>query len=499
MTRSGSNAIKRTQTIARHMSTSSSTPQREEPSVLFESLLAARTYKLNRPEKLNALDHKMIGLLRSKVEEWSTSDLCAAIWGSGEGRAFCAGGDVDGIVRDAADPSTRPRAIQFFKSEFELDYMLAAVNKPYIAIMDGITMGGGVGLSIGAPFRVATEKTKFAMPETKIGYCPDVGGSYFLSRLDGEIGTYLSLTGDILVGRAVFEHGLATHFIPSRRVPNVLESVSALNDSSTAQKPSQEIYYKRINEIIEENSSETEQSGILVSEFVGAKRAAIDFAFRHNEVEKIYEDLKAFQKHRDPAISEWASKTLESLDLRSPTSLKVALRAIRSGRTKNLLQALEMELQIAAACCSGGTPDFKTGVETVLGAKSRGRPNWSPSSLEEVTPQMVNDFFNGKYITEKVKLEIPEPFASVPLHKPNRFALPTEIDIRDMVTGGHVTSSGSGITQDELVAKVTDLYNRKMGVREKVLEVIARKCRLADNADGNRVWLKWVHSAEAPQ
>ncbi|KAG7092895.1 hypothetical protein E1B28_009202 [Marasmius oreades] len=404
-----------------------------------------------------------------------------------------------GVVRDAADPSTRPRAIQFFKSEFELDYILAALSKPYIAIMDGITMGGGVGLSIPATFRVATEKTVFAMPETKIGYCPDVGASFFLSRLDGEMGTYLALTGDTLRGRAVFEHGFATHFIPSRRVPMVLESVSALDNTSSIQKSSQEDYYKRINEIIEENASEAEHSGAFVSEFVGAKRAAIDFAFRHDEVEKIYEDLRTLRNHRDLAISKWASTTLDTLDFRSPTSLKVALRAIRSGRTKSLVQALNMELQIAIACCSGATPDFKTGVEAVLVTRTKERPNWSPSTLEEITPEKVDDFFNGKYITDKDRLEIPEPFASNTISKPSRFALPTEIEIRDVVTGSHVTSSGSGVTQDELVAKITDLYNGKMGVKEKVLEVIARKCETTDNADGNRVWMKWVHSTEAPQ
>ncbi|KAL0059988.1 3-hydroxyisobutyryl-CoA hydrolase [Marasmius tenuissimus] len=498
MTRRGSAALGRVQSIARHMMSTNS-PKPEEPSVLFESLLAARTYKLNRPGKLNALDHTMIGLLRSKVEEWSKSDVCGAIWGSGEGRAFCAGGDVDGVVRDAADPKTRSNAIQFFKSEFELDYILAALAKPYIAVMDGITMGGGVGLSIPAAFRVATEKTVFAMPETKIGYCPDVGASFFLSRLDGEMGTYLALTGDTLKGRAVFEHGFATHFIPSRRVPMVLESVSALDNVASIEKSSQEEYYRRVNQIIEENASEVEQPGSLVSDFVGAKRAAVDYAFRHDEVEKIYEDLRTLTEHGDPEIRQWASTTLENLNLRSPTSLKVALRAIRSGRTKTLLQALNMELQIAIACCSGATPDFKTGVEAVLVKKTKERPEWSPSTLEEVKNEKVDQFFSGEFNKDQIQLEIPEPFASNPIYKPSRFALPTEIDIRDMVVGSHATSSGSGITSNELVSKFSDLYSGKLGVREKVLEVITRKCQTVDNADGNRVWLKWVHSTKAPQ
>lgn len=139
------------------------------------------------------------------------------------------------------------------------------------------------------------------------------------------------------------EHGIATHFIPSRRVPMLLENVSTLEKPTFAQ----------INDIIEENSSESEHLGTMASALVGPVRVALDFAFRHNKVEDIVTDLDALVEHRDPAISKWASRTLESLNLRSPTSLKVALRAIRRGKEKSVIEALEMEYAIAAALCVG--------------------------------------------------------------------------------------------------------------------------------------------------
>jgi 3-hydroxyisobutyryl-CoA hydrolase len=248
--------------------------------VLFESDSVLRKYTLNREKKLNSLNQPILDLLRPRIEvcraprfpfgtillilffflpqQWSQSDLCEIIVGTGKGRAFCAGGDVAGTrlkFIGAADSAptlqqtwsqtrqTRQRARALltsssrsksrrhkvnFNSEtaasrFELDYILAAAPKPYVAVMDGITsmcslvssqpgtrftrfhsqVGGGVGLSVNAPFRIATENTVFAMPETKIGYSPDVGGSYFLSRMDGQVGTYLGLTGDTVKGRAV--------------------------------------------------------------------------------------------------------------------------------------------------------------------------------------------------------------------------------------------------------------------------------------------------------
>ncbi|THV07797.1 3-hydroxyisobutyryl-coenzyme A hydrolase isoform 1 [Dendrothele bispora CBS 962.96] len=485
MSRRGINSVQRAQAIAHHMMSTSanSSEQVRQPPVTFESLLSTRVYKLNRPKKLNALDTSMLEMLRPKIEEWRDSSLCGVVWGSGEGRAFCAGGDVAGVVADASKPETRSKAVEFFKKEFEVDFMLGALNKPYIAIMDGITMGGGVGLSVLASFRVATENTKFAMPETKIGYCPDVGASFFMSRLDGELGTYLALTGETISGRAVFEHGIATHYIPAKRIPMLLENVSALENPKFVQ----------INKVIEDNVSEPETPGTLTSDLVGAKRIAIDYAFAHNKVEDIYTALAELKSDSDASISEWASKTIDTLDMRSPTSLKVALKAVRTGKSMSLLEALEMEYRIAAAYCNGASTDFKTGVNAVLGPeKKEGRPDWNPATVEEVTDKILDRFFNPKseYIQNVPQFTVPDNMKSAPI-RPSRFALPTEIEIKDMVIGQHQASGDTGLTLEELVSNLENLYDHKIGVREKVMDVAARKCKVVDNADGNQVWLKW--------
>ncbi|OBZ69256.1 3-hydroxyisobutyryl-CoA hydrolase, mitochondrial [Grifola frondosa] len=453
MSRPGTLAAQRTAAITRHMmSTSSSArssasgpgPASDEAPVLFESKGPVRSYILNRPLKLNALNEPMLNILRPKIEEWCQGKLAKVIVGRGVGRAFCAGEMLK-------DPETRSKAIDFFHREFEMDYILAAVPKPYICFMDGITMGGGVGLSVNAQFRIATENTVFAMPETKIGYCPDVGASYFLSRIDGEIGTYLALTGEIIRGRAVFEHGLATHFIPSRRIPALLESLASLDDPT----------YSQIDELIEECRSEREPEE-PVTAFVGATRVALDSAFQHNTVEKIVGELQTVSTSSEhEEVRKWAKQTLAALELRSPTSLKVALAAIRRGKGRSLLDALQMEMNIAAAYCHGESPDFLTGVSAVLVDKIKTRPAWSPDKLEDVNDSEVLKKFFSTY----TPAEGNAPTITPPdylgdrneLVDPMQYALPTEDEIRKMVDGSHLRSGATEITLEELVAKFEDM------------------------------------------
>ncbi|KAH6918437.1 3-hydroxyisobutyryl-coenzyme A hydrolase isoform 1 [Coprinopsis sp. MPI-PUGE-AT-0042] len=471
-------AAKRTSAIGQHMMSTSA-----EPVVKFESNNALRKYVLNRPEKLNALDDSMLKLLRPKIEEWASSDLCGTIVGTGEGRAYCAGGDVATVVKNAATPETRPLAIDFFKKEFELDYMLAALKKPYVVIMDGITMGGGVGLSANALFRVATEKTVWAMPETKIGYTPDVGATYFLSRMDGELGTYLGLTGDTLAGREVFEHGLATHFLPSRRIPLLLERLAELD------RPSLDV----VNQTIDELSSEREPTE-PPSTLLGGIRTALDAAFRHDSIEAIYVDLNTLVGYEDQSISQWASETLKSLDARSPTSLKVALHAIRKGKKLQLREAMQMELDIAGAFCSGASPDFSIGVESVLVTKTKARPEWKPSNLEEVKPELLERFFSkqSEYLKGLPTLEVPKEFEAFADSKHLKYALPTEAEIGAYVRGSHASSGDFGCTAEDVTSFFEKARSGKVGVREKVAEVVQRKCEVIDNADGNFVWLRWI-------
>ncbi|KAI0362452.1 3-hydroxyisobutyryl-coenzyme A hydrolase [Trametes cingulata] len=495
MSRPTATAAQRTAAVGRHLMSSSASASTSKPRVdapdeapvLFESNGVVRTYVLNRAKKLNALNEPMLNLLRPQIEEWSQGDLAKVIVGRGVGRAFCAGGDVESVVRYASDPETRPKAIDFFHREFEMDYILAAMPKPYVCVMDGITMGGGVGLAVNAQFRIATEKTVFAMPETKIGYSPDVGASYFLSRVDGEIGTYLGLTGTTISGRAVFEHGFATHYVESRRIPALLERLGALENPT----------YQRINELLEEARSEGESDEPSTA-IIGAKREALDSAFSHNSVEKIVAALTEVSNgHQDEEVRKWAAETLAELDKRSPTSLKVALAAIRRGKQMTLLDALQMEMNVATAFCSGVTPDFKTGVTAVLVDKIKERPNWSPARLEDVNDSEVLQNFFSKYTPENgTAPKITPPPYLAQLNKvmdPMQYALPTEAEIRSMVDGSHKSSGATEITLDELLAKFDKLRKGKAGVREKILEVVQRKCIFEEDKHMDKKWLKWKH------
>lgn len=460
--------------ITRHLSMSTAAL---EPPILFESEGSLRRYILNRPKKHNALDGDMIAELRPKLREWEQSDLCKVIVGSGSGPSFCAGGDVVSVIKSAASEETRHLGVQYFKDEFELDYQLASLSKPYIAIMQGNTMGGGVGLSINAPFRIATETTTFAMPETKIGYCPDVGASHFLPKLDGELGTYFALTGETLKGRAVFELGIATHFVPSKRVPGLLEAISSLNNPT----------YSQINTIIEENYCEplTNEHG---NPFIGELRVAVDTAFGKENVEDIISTLEELMRSESGVISKWAESTLSSLNMRSPTSLKVALEAIRRGKKLSLPQALGMEMGIANAFLTGASSDFATGVQHVVVNKLRDtRPNWSPSTLSEVSKDIVKRFFDkSEYVESAPKLDI----EAKTLRNPMQFSLPTEQEIKMIVRGEHPRSGALALTREEIVQKFLSMTGNKHGVAEKVTEVLERRCELVEDPDNNGC-LRW--------
>ncbi|KAL1746273.1 ClpP/crotonase-like domain-containing protein [Schizophyllum fasciatum] len=440
-----------------------------QPLVKLESVLSMRNYVLNRPEKLNSLNSDMLEQLRPKIEEWNRSDIASTIVGTGTGQ----------IALDAQDEGKRSTAIRFFKREFELDYILASLNKPYVVVMDGITMGGGVGLSAPAPFRVATENTLFAMPETNIGYVPDVGASYYMSRLDGQLGTYLCLTGTVLKGRDVFEAGFATHYIPSRRVPSLLERLASVEESDAT----------LVDRTIEELSCERQpEEGPF--HLTGEVRVALDNAFRHNTVEEIVDELEVLaSKAENGAVRQWASQTLATIKTRSPTSLKLALYAIRKGKNMSLLEALRMEHQLATAFCNMASPDFVAGITNVLVHKAKEPTQWSPDTLPAVSPDILARFVDPRSPfadTKGAALDVPKDAAQKPLPFPYLYALPVEDEIAALVRGAHRESGGTSVKRKEVVATFDRLRAHKMGVREKVEEVLARRC--SEDKDGYLVW-----------
>ncbi|RKP10707.1 ClpP/crotonase-like domain-containing protein, partial [Thamnocephalis sphaerospora] len=416
-----------------------------------------RTFVLNRPEAYNALNLGMVRTMTPQLQAWEQSDLCKVIMlKSDHPKAFCAGGDVKNVISLAKKKD--PTALSFFEEEYQLNHLIATLRTPFVAIMNGITMGGGVGLSVHAPFRVATEKTMLAMPETAIGLFPDVGGTFFLPRLDGETGTYLALTGDRLSGEDVLYSGIATHFVPSHRLPALEERLNELeSDDLTV-----------VNMAIEEFSAEPTKHRYSL----GPHRDAIDRCFKYNSVEEI---LAALKKEK----SEWADKTLETLNAMSPTSLRVTLRQLRIGRELGILRSFQLEYSLVQKFLS--TPDFYEGVTAKL-VENRA-PQWSPATLAELPESKVEEEYFQTPAPNSLSLLNGVDYKLSPHRK---FMLPTEQDVRQAVMGERASSGSVRPNKAEVISALTKEWNSRTFVRERVEEIVERCCR--PDAEGYLNW-----------
>ncbi|XP_071603912.1 3-hydroxyisobutyryl-CoA hydrolase, mitochondrial [Heliangelus exortis] len=359
----------RLQVILQHLKMSKHTDSTAE--VLLEKRGGAGVITLNRPKALNALNISMTKQIYSQLKTWEQDPqtFLIIIKGSG-GKAFCAGGDIK-AVSDAGKAGDR-LAQDFFREEYALNNAIGTYRKPYVALIDGITMGGGVGLSVHGHFRVATEKTLFAMPETAIGLFPDVGGGYFLPRLSGKIGSYLGLTGARLKGRDVLKAGIATHFVESEKLPALEKDLIALKS------PSKENIADLLNSYHVKSKADQEKEFVLDEHM-----EKINSIFSANSMEEIFKRLK-----QDG--SPFATKQLETLNKMSPTSLKITLRQLREGASMSLQEVLTMEYRLSQACMQGH--DFYEGVRAVLIDKDHS-PRWKPAALEEVSDEFVDNCF----------------------------------------------------------------------------------------------------------
>ncbi|NXL03283.1 HIBCH protein, partial [Mesembrinibis cayennensis] len=339
--------------------------------VLLEKKGGAGIITLNRPKVLNALSFSMIQQIYPQIKTWEQDPetFLIIIKGTG-GKAFCAGGDIRAIA-DAGKVGGR-LAQDFFREEYILNNATGTCKKPYVALIDGITMGGGVGLSVHGHFRVATEKTLFAMPETSIGLFPDVGGGYFLPRLSGKLGYYLGLTGFRLKGRDVVKAGIATHFVESEKLPALEKDLIALKS------PSVENIADLLNSYHVKSKVDQEKEFVLDEHM-----EKINSLFSANSMEEIVQKLK-----QDG--SPFAIKQLETINKMSPTSLKMTLRQLREGASMSLQDVFTMEYRLSQACMRGH--DFYEGVRAVLIDKDQS-PRWKPAALEEVSDEFMDNCF----------------------------------------------------------------------------------------------------------
>ncbi|XP_034430591.1 3-hydroxyisobutyryl-CoA hydrolase, mitochondrial isoform X2 [Hippoglossus hippoglossus] len=344
-----------------------------EADVLLEKVGRAGVITLNRPKVLNALNLPMIRQIYPQLKTWENdNDTDLVIVKGAGGKAFCAGGDIRAVTE--AGKVGDSLAQDFFREEYILNDAIGSCRKTYIALIDGITMGGGVGLSVHGRFRVATEKTLFAMPETAIGLFPDVGGGYFLPRLQGRLGLFLALTGFRLKGRDVHKAGVATHFVESKKIPELEKELVDLKS------PSAEDISRVLDTYQNQSRLDSEKPFVLHKHI-----SDIDRLFSSGSVEGIIQNLKADG-------SEFAKKQAETLAKMSPTSLKLTFRQLQEGASLSLRDVLVMEYRLGQACMRGC--DFYEGVRAVLVDKDQS-PKWSPSTLEEVSEQSVEQCFSS--------------------------------------------------------------------------------------------------------
>jgi enoyl-CoA hydratase/carnithine racemase len=330
-------------------------PEDARDELVVEHHGTVATVTLNRPARLNALSFAMLKGLRERLDAWERDDRVRTVVLRGAGgKAFCAGGDLrtfhDGM-RTGADQQR-----QYFAFEYALDYRIHTYPKPVVAVMDGIVMGGGMGIAQGASLRIVTDRTRMAMPETAIGLFPDVGGSWFLSRVPGEIGTYLGLAGPTIGAADALYCGLADLHVGAPLAAPELEAL----------------------------------------------RPAIDRHFAHDSVAAILGSLESEDR---PECREWAGRTLQALRKRSPTMLVVTLEQLRRGARLSLAECFRMELNLVHGALEHG--DFLEGVRAVIVDKDN-RPRWRPERLGEVDPAVVRKFFAPRWNAAQ------HPLATIP-------------------------------------------------------------------------------------
>jgi len=320
--------------------------------------------RLDRPKALHALTEAMCRGMTEALVAWRTDPTVAGVLiDHAEGRGFCAGGDVRAAAGSGQADGVAARA--FFHAEYQLNHLLFVYPKPVVAVMDGVVMGGGVGIALPARYRIATERTLFAMPEATIGLFPDVGGGWYLSRLPGRIGQYLALTAARLNGADCLSIGLATHYATSEKMDGLKQRL--------LERPASEI------EAVLEGHADLPEEATLPE-----YRELIDRLFAADELEAI---LTALEGH-DGA---WAQETHAALRAKSPQACKVALRLLAQGASHtDFADEIRVEYRVAARVCQ--RHDFVEGVRALLVDKDNA-PHWDPVTPEGVTDHMLDTIF----------------------------------------------------------------------------------------------------------
>lgn len=340
--------------------------------IIVELIGKAGVITLNRSKALNAINVPMICTLTETLEQWQADNKVEfVIIQSNNPRSFCAGGDIRAVYR-ARLQDDFSFCDTIFREEYQLNYMLSRYPKPYISLINGICMGGGMGVSVHGSHRIVTENAILAMPETGIGFFPDVGASYFLNQCPGEMGTFMGIVGEKINGADAIYANLATHYVSSAKLP--------------------ELQHRLLN-------AESREEALTIIETLKEKAPAstlaqyqdiIDRCFTGDTVEKIMKNLESSNR---PETSRW----LLTLDKRSPVSQKVSLELLRRNRGKSLRECLAVEFRLSQKFAHNY--DFIEGVRALLVDKDND-PNWQPRYLSQVTQEMVDSYFEDLGVGE---------------------------------------------------------------------------------------------------
>jgi enoyl-CoA hydratase len=336
--------------------------------ILFERRGAAGLVTLNRPRALNALTHAMVRALAAQLADWAQDDAVTRVIVTAEGdRAFCAGGDIRALY-DLGRAGKQDEQLVFFREEYTLNTFIKRYPKPYIALIDGLVMGGGVGISIHGSHRVAGDRYAFAMPEVGIGFFPDVGATYALPQMAGEIGTFCAVTGERLKTHDAVTAGAATHHVKSSRFPDLRDALCGTVSPDA---------------VIAAFAEPREEGPVM------QRKAAIGRLFAPERIEDILAALDA-EAQSGSADADWAAGIAAAMRTKSPTSLKIAREQMRRGRTLSFEDCMRTEFRIVSRIVYGS--EFYEGIRAAIIDKDN-KPAWCPAALEEVTDADIARYF----------------------------------------------------------------------------------------------------------
>lgn len=357
--------------------------------VLFQEAAGIGWITLNRPKALNALNASMVEAIEKQLAIWKEDSTISlvCIEGAGE-KGLCAGGDMRSFY-DNKDGDIDQHALDFFATEYRMNHALDSFPKPILVYMDGIVMGGGIGISVYAQKRIVTERTRLAMPEMNIGYFPDVGASYFLNKTPGQMGKYIALSAKTFTGSDAIYLGLADVYLPSEKWKALKEGIQSRNWAPLSAAETSACLSSLIETFAEKTPPLSQVAGV---------QEKVDRYFASDSICEILHSLKQGAKEGD----QWAEDTYRLLIGKSPNSLALALEQLKRGKGKTLGECLRMELNMDMQIIH--THDFYEGIRSVLVDKDR-NPKWNPAQIKDLTHQWINSFFISPWSDEQHPLK----------------------------------------------------------------------------------------------